>query len=250
MSKHSPTRKLPARAARDRANDAISAQQACEDEPPLNTRASARDGQYDRIPRECRPFEISDKNVYPLGKRNVMPERVHPLPYACKENAEAQIECMKCFPGCENKRLQKPVDWPEGKVMKTEGRGYGYFAPRTGLAPGTAVGQYTGEVVPKVDIANSEEQVYSMHLNECLCLDATNVGGFTRFMNHSCEPNCVMQKWQVCGLPCVGIFTLRCIEPEEELTFDYGVDFADKKAFVCNCAKCSREQLMRGALER
>lgn len=40
-------------------------------------------------------------------------------------------------------------------------------------------------------------------------------------MNHSCEPNCEMQKWSVNGLFRMALFALRDIDPHEELTYDY-----------------------------
>lgn len=42
-----------------------------------------------------------------------------------------------------------------------------------------------------------------------------------RFVNHSCEPNCEIQKWSVNGRFRMGLFAQRDIEPGEELTYDY-----------------------------
>jgi SET domain-containing protein len=42
-----------------------------------------------------------------------------------------------------------------------------------------------------------------------------------RFVNHSCEPNCEMQKWSVNGLFRMALFALREIHPHEELSYDY-----------------------------
>jgi len=52
-------------------------------------------------------------------------------------------------------------------------------------------------------------------------IDATRKGNLARFMNHSCNPNCELQKWVVGSRLRMGIFTLRNIEKNEELTFDY-----------------------------
>lgn len=40
-------------------------------------------------------------------------------------------------------------------------------------------------------------------------------------MNHSCEPNCEMQKWSVNGLFRMALFALRDIDANEELGYDY-----------------------------
>lgn len=42
-----------------------------------------------------------------------------------------------------------------------------------------------------------------------------------RFVNHSCEPNCEMQKWSVNGLFRMALFALRDIGADEELGYDY-----------------------------
>jgi hypothetical protein len=42
-----------------------------------------------------------------------------------------------------------------------------------------------------------------------------------RFANHSCDPNCQTQKWNVNGEMRVGIFARRDIASGTEITFDY-----------------------------
>ena len=38
-----------------------------------------------------------------------------------------------------------------------------------------------------------------MTLGKGEVVDATRYGGFVRFINHSCEPNCKTEKWTVAG---------------------------------------------------
>lgn len=52
-------------------------------------------------------------------------------------------------------------------------------------------------------------------------IDATRKGCLARFINHSCRPNCVTQKWVIGKTMRIGIFTSRNIKAGEELTFDY-----------------------------
>ena len=52
-------------------------------------------------------------------------------------------------------------------------------------------------------------------------IDATRMGGWARFINHSCDPNCRVEKWDVNGEERCAIFALRDIVAGEELTFDY-----------------------------
>ena len=62
-------------------------------------------------------------------------------------------------------------------------------------------------------------------------IDATNRGAISRFINHSCSPNCETQKWFVDGVRRIGIFTTRPVAKGEELTFDY--KFRWFKGCVC-----------------
>jgi hypothetical protein len=52
-------------------------------------------------------------------------------------------------------------------------------------------------------------------------IDASKKGNTSRFMNHSCNPNCILQKWVVGNKVRIGIFSLRDIPAGTELTFDY-----------------------------
>ena len=40
-------------------------------------------------------------------------------------------------------------------------------------------------------------------------------------MNHSCDPNCVLQKWVVGNRVRIGIFSIKPVLQGQELTFDY-----------------------------
>ena len=42
-------------------------------------------------------------------------------------------------------------------------------------------------------------------------IDAGPKGNYSRFMNHSCQPNCVTQKWNVSGDVRVGLFAVQDI---------------------------------------
>jgi SET domain-containing protein len=46
-----------------------------------------------------------------------------------------------------------------------------------------------------------------------------------RFINHSCEPNCGFEKWNVRGQERCGVFSIRHIRGGDELTVEYGFKF-------------------------
>ena len=69
-----------------------------------------------------------------------------------------------------------------------------------------------------------DENYYFLAIDGSIMLDAGQKGNDARFMNHSCEPNCVTQKWTVQGETRVGLFALRSIPAGTELTFNYHLD--------------------------
>jgi SET domain-containing protein len=44
------------------------------------------------------------------------------------------------------------------------------------------------------------DDLYFMSLGDGLMLDAKAMGSIARFANHSCDPNCELQKWIVQGI--------------------------------------------------
>lgn len=63
-------------------------------------------------------------------------------------------------------------------------------------------------------------------------IDARYVGGIARFANHSCNPNCNVERWEVAGETCCGLFANRAIRPGEEITFSYSGERATRGAKV------------------
>ena len=56
-------------------------------------------------------------------------------------------------------------------------------------------------------------------------IDPTTKGNLARFINHSCDPNCISEKWHVLGETAIGIFARRDIAAGEELSFDYKLNW-------------------------
>ena len=62
---------------------------------------------------------------------------------------------------------------------------------------------------------------YLMALRSGTVIDATQNGNESRFINHSCDPNAVTQKWTVGRELRIGFFAIKPIQAGEEITFNY-----------------------------
>ena len=76
---------------------------------------------------------------------------------------------------------------------------------------------------------------YFMAVVDDVILDASSKGSIARFINHSCDANCVIQKWTVGDELRIGIFTQRRIRQGEELTIDYKYDRIGLHYQPCYC---------------
>ena len=68
--------------------------------------------------------------------------------------------------------------------------------------PGGLIMEYCGEVTTEQEFRRrmSEEYTqechhYCLNLDSGTVIDGYRMGNIARFVNHSCEPNCEMQKW-------------------------------------------------------
>jgi hypothetical protein len=77
-----------------------------------------------------------------------------------------------------------------------------------------------------------------MELTDQLVIDATTHGSLARFLNHSCQPNCRIEKWVVGRERRVGVFSMKKIAANEELTFDYGYERKEGKGTVQQLCFC------------
>lgn len=67
-----------------------------------------------------------------------------------------------------------------------------------------------------------------MDFHDGMIIDATR-GSICRFVNHSCDPNCRVEKWMVNGEPRMALFAGEDgIMTDEELTYDYNFEYVSK----------------------
>jgi uncharacterized protein len=119
-------------------------------------------------------------------------------------------------------------------------QGFGVFARRP-IAAGTRIIEYAGEVISEREgDARYDERIMERHhtvlmaLEDGRCIDAAVGGNESRFINHSCEPNC--EAVEEAGR--VWIEALAPIGAGEELTYDYSYersDDDDEGFYRCGC---------------
>jgi hypothetical protein len=85
-----------------------------------------------------------------------------------------------------------------------------------------------------------KRHTYMLKLNADEYVDSTRMGCLARFINHCCEPNCVMQRWIVGRRQVVALFAKHHIPAGSELTFDYDMEFSGTEHVACLCGapKC------------
>uniref|UniRef100_A0A3P8NTL6 [histone H3]-lysine(36) N-trimethyltransferase n=1 Tax=Astatotilapia calliptera TaxID=8154 RepID=A0A3P8NTL6_ASTCA len=170
-------------------------------------------------------------------------------------NRLLMIECSsRCLNGayCSNRRFQMKQH-ADFDVILTEDKGWGLRAAKD-LASNTFVLEYCGEVLDHKEFKtrvkeyarNKNIHYYFMSLKNNEIIDATLKGNCSRFMNHSCEPNCETQKWTVNGQLRVGFFTTKAVTAGTELTFDYQFQRYGKEAQKCFCGAPSCRGFLGG----
>jgi hypothetical protein len=161
------------------------------------------------------------------------------------------MECVsgdcKCGDGCQNQRFQQK-QYADVSVIKTEKKGFGLRA-NADLQPHDFVFEYIGEVINEPTFRSRMlrydkegiKHFYFMSLTKSEFVDATKKGNLGRFCNHSCNPNCYVDKWVVGEKLRMGIFTGRKILAGEELVFNYNVDRygADPQPCYCGERNCT-----------
>jgi SET domain-containing protein len=128
----------------------------------------------------------------------------------------------------------------ELEVRKSSIHGMGVFAV-TPIPPETKLLEYKGEKITKAEsqrrgVAQMENagdggRVYIFELNKRYDIDGNVPDNYTRFVNHSCEPNCEARV----NRGKIYYYSLRNIEPGEELFIDYGYDMEHFLDHPCHC---------------
>ena len=110
--------------------------------------------------------------------------------------------------------------------------GQGLFAGQE-IKQGTKIIRYIGEKIPQeeTDRRLAVGNVYIFGLNERYAIDGSTPKNTARYINHSCDPNCEVEKTP----DTIWIVAVRDIAAGEELSYDYGYDARDYQENPCNC---------------
>lgn len=120
--------------------------------------------------------------------------------------------------------------------------GHGVYA-RVAIPAFHVIIEYRGERITKAESARREDArqaregrghtacTYLFRLDNRHDVDGRHGGNLSRFINHSCRPNCRSDVRR--GR--IWITAIADILPGEELTFDYGFPYRDRASNPCHC---------------
>jgi len=149
---------------------------------------------------------------------------------------------------CLNTTIQRN-QYPPMEIFDAGKCGFGLRC-LADVTAGRLLGEYRGEVITADELRERKRQrtaddpFYFAALGDGLFVDAEKRGAYARFANHSCDPNCTLEKWTVGEEPRLVLTAVRDIPRLEELCYDYNAGGGNNDATVgqtCNCgaANCA-----------
>ncbi|RWS24927.1 histone-lysine N-methyltransferase 2C-like isoform X5, partial [Leptotrombidium deliense] len=167
---------------------------------------------------------------------------------------EIQSPYIKQFVHSKSSQYRKmKTEWRNNVFLaRSRIQGLGLCAARD-IEKHTMVIEYIGQLI-RNEIAERNERlyetqnrrgVYMFRLDENRVVDATLCGGLARYVNHSCNPNCVAEVVQIDRENKILIIANRRILRGEELTYDYRFEVEDDSHKIkCNCGAENCRQWM------
>ena len=127
------------------------------------------------------------------------------------------------------------------EIRESEIQGRGVFAARR-IRPGQRIIEYEGERISNKDADGrydddnmDRHHTFLFTLDKKTVVDGNRLGNDSRFINHSCDPNCeaVIEDGEI------WIYAVRNIQPGVELAYDYQYertsDPGHEKLYACKC---------------
>jgi hypothetical protein len=144
---------------------------------------------------------------------------------------------------CGNRRIQN-YEYAQTELAKTPGKGWGLNLTKD-LEANDLVIEYVGEIIDETKMEARLEahrkcypkdaNMYVMELSHNAFIDGRLKGNVARYINHSCEPNCILKRWDVGGYLRIGIMALDDIPAGTELSYDYQFSTEEVSRFKCMC---------------
>jgi len=171
------------------------------------------------------------------------------------ENREKRVECdatlCKAGENCGNRAIQLKGD---DKIALTEEFGGTKLVATGEIEAGSYLAQYTGQLVTRDDLEDRlaklyrpEQRIHVLPLNKVWVVDATTKGSIARLATHSCAPNVSVEVWLVDGMDCLGMFSIRNLKANENITFDHSQQLELLGACKrCSCGARSCKKLLGG----
>lgn len=126
------------------------------------------------------------------------------------------------------------------EVRHSSIHGHGAFAARD-IPAGTTLGRYAGRRYTAKQVARKNwdaPETYVFGLSDGSIIDGAQGGNATRYLNHSCAPNCqAVETESDAGRLDIEIEALAAIPKGAELLLDYQLvlDASDDSPYVCRC---------------
>uniref|UniRef100_A0A914R271 SET domain-containing protein n=1 Tax=Panagrolaimus davidi TaxID=227884 RepID=A0A914R271_9BILA len=159
---------------------------------------------------------------------------------------ECPKQCEAKSGGCKNRLIANRLNmFKDLEIFYTQFRGYG-LRTKVDIPKDTYIGEYCGEVITEEERQLRDKRnhkwrsrdiaFYTMALEDYY-VDAELYGSIMRYINHSCDPNCVTLKYTSSNSVLhVCLFSAKNITAGEELTFSYASNHHDNiLSFKCFC---------------
>jgi SET domain-containing protein len=148
-----------------------------------------------------------------------------------------KTECpSSCIAKCPNQAISRGLfvhpDYLEKKYFD-DMKGYGIIA-LLAIKAGSLVIEYTGE--RRTKMYDGSCTTYVLRYKKGF-IDGAKGGNKSQFLNHSCDPNLVVEEWEVDQTLRIVLRATKVINPGTELTFAYGRDTNEVCCF--GSKKCS-----------
>ncbi|VDL97632.1 unnamed protein product [Schistocephalus solidus] len=215
-------------------------------EPKLRTYVRNLTGDVE-VESHTTPFLTAPPNsrLTYLHRCSQIPRTCYPLSFTAPIGKQSPQVPSKYY---QYKRLR--FEWKNNVLLaRSKIQGLGLFAARD-IDKHEFIIEYLGQLI-RNEVGNLREQlydsqnrgIYMFRADDDCIVDATMYGGLARYINHSCEPNCIAEVFAFEANKRIIIIAKRLIKKGEELTYDYKFDFEDDKPSRIPCL-CGAKQLL------